>query len=164
MIETEEALLPWGCINHGGQPTINQGKKYAVFIGRWQPYHYGHIKMIEKKIMQGIPVLIFIRDIQPDANNPLTTEQTKQLIEKYHTYKKHDVIVKVIEDIESVNFGRGVGYEVNEWVPNGAIASISATAIRNSIKDKKHDWKSYVPQILQNDIARFLTSSEQNNE
>jgi nicotinic acid mononucleotide adenylyltransferase len=161
----EKALSSiWEKKNHGGNPTANDDLKYAVFIGRWQPYHYGHIKMIERKIMQGIPVIIFIRDIKPDANNPLTSEQTKQLIEKYHTYKGHKVLVKIIEDIESVNYGRGVGYEVNEWVPTEEIANISATAIRSSIYEGTHEWKSYMPQILHSDIQQMLTYSDSNNE
>lgn len=154
----------WQKVNHGGNPTNNADKKYAVFIGRWQPYHLGHVKMIERKIMQGIPALILIRDIAPDKNNPLTSAQSKQLIEKYHNSRGHDVIVRVIEDIESVNYGRGVGYEVNEWIPTEDIANISATYIRNCIKTGNHDWKSYVPQILQQDIAKMLECSERNNE
>lgn len=27
----------WDVVNHGGQPTSNPDKKYAIFIGRYQP-------------------------------------------------------------------------------------------------------------------------------
>ena len=34
----------------------------------------------------------------------------------------------------SVNYGRGVGYEINEFVPPKDVSSISATEIRKSLK------------------------------
>ena len=67
----------WEKINHGGQkmPQVGQKQK-AIFIGRYQPYHYGHILLIEQKLSQGIPALIMVRDIPADDKNPFTTEQT----------------------------------------------------------------------------------------
>ena len=35
----------WKKINHGGEPTKNLDKKYAIFVGRYQPYHFGHIEL-----------------------------------------------------------------------------------------------------------------------
>ena len=45
-------------------------------------------------------------------------------------------MVKVIPipDIESVNYGRGVGYEINEYTPPEDIGKISATEIRKNLK------------------------------
>ena len=40
----------------------------------------------------------------------------------------------IIPDIESVNYGRGVGYEIIEHVPPKEIGEISATKIRESWK------------------------------
>ena len=84
-----------------------------------------------QKINEGIPALIMVRDIAPDEKNPFTTEQTVEMIEKYHAAKGHDVQVIIIPDMESVNFGRGVGYEINEFTPPENIGWISATGIRN---------------------------------
>lgn len=43
-----------------------------------------------------------------------------------------DVIVFPLpQDIESINYGRGVGYEIIEHVPPEEIAEVSATKIRN---------------------------------
>ena len=48
-------------------------------------------------------------------------------------------MVKVIPipDIESVNYGRGVGYEINEFVPPKNISDISATEIREKMKNNE---------------------------
>ena len=72
--------LKWEFKNHGGNPTTNESKKYAIFVGRFQPYHQGHISLIMQKINEGIPALIMVRDIEPDAKNPFTTEQTVDMI------------------------------------------------------------------------------------
>ena len=152
--------MSWEKKNHGGYPTNNESKKYAVFIGRYQPYHYGHIELINQKLSLGFPVLIMVRDIEPDEKNPFTTEQTVSMIEKYHKSKGEDVKVIVIPDIESVNFGRGVGYEINEFIPPRDVASISATGVRNSIKYGDAYWKKLVDPIIQDDVFRFLTNQK----
>ena len=148
--------MSWEKKNHGGNPTNNESKKYAIFVGRYQPYHFGHIELIQQKLNEGVPVLIMIRDIEPDEKNPFTTEQTVSMIEKYHKSKDDDVKVIIIPDIESVNFGRGVGYEVNEYLPPKDVASISATGIRNCIKNKDDYWKKLVDPIIQDDVLLIL--------
>lgn len=146
----------WNKKNHGGQPTANKDKKRAVFIGRYQPYHYGHINLIQQKLDEGIPVLIMIRDIEADERNPFTTEQTVEIIKMYHDSKGEDVKVMIIPDIESVNYGRGVGYEINEYTPTEEIGRISATDIRNSIKSGNDDWKEMVDPSIHQIIQGIL--------
>jgi FAD synthase len=54
----------------------------------------------------------------------------------------HDLIqegkikVIIIPDIESVNYGRGVGYEIIEHVPPTDIKEISATKIRQELREQ----------------------------
>jgi cytidyltransferase-like protein len=148
--------MSWEKKNYGGDPTNNESKKYAIFIGRFQPYHYGHIELIEQKLKECAPILIMVRDIEPDEKNPFTTEQTVSMIKKYHESKNDDVKVVVIPDIESVNFGRGVGYEINEYIPPKDVASISATGIRNCIKNKDEHWRKLVDPVIQEDVLNYL--------
>lgn len=49
------------------------------------------------------------------------------------TYGRVRVII--IPDIESVNYGRGVGYDIIEHIPPGDIHDISATKIRKKLRD-----------------------------
>ena len=153
-------IVKWDVKNHGGNPTTNESKKYAIFVGRFQPYHQGHISLIMQKINDGIPALIMVRDIAPDEKNPFTTEQTVKMIEKYHESKGHEVKVIIIPDMESINFGRGVGYEINEFTPPENIGWISATGIRNSIKEGNNDWRTLVDESIQEDVERYLTNTE----
>ena len=150
----------WTSENHGGNPTNNESKKYGIFIGRFQPYHQGHISLIMQKINQGIPALIMVRDIAPDIKNPFTTEQTVEMIKKYHAAHDHDVEVLIIPDIESVNYGRGVGYEINEFSPPENIGWISATKIRESIKEGNNEWRELVDSSIQSDVEKYLLQNE----
>jgi cytidyltransferase-like protein len=152
--------MSWEKKNHGGNPTSNRDKKYAIFIGRFQPYHYGHINLIQQKLDEGVPALIMVRDIMPDEKNPFTTKQTIKMIRDYHSSKGDDVMVLSIPDIESVNYGRGVGYEINEYTPPENIGFISATKIRESIKNGDNTWKDLVDESIQEDVVKFLTESE----
>jgi cytidyltransferase-like protein len=148
--------MEWSKVNHGGEPTNNPDKKRAIFIGRYQPYHWGHIELINQKLNQGVGALIMVRDIEPDEKNPFTTEETVAMIQKYHQSKGDDVQVMIIPDIESVNYGRGVGYEINEFTPPDGIAFISATKIRESIKSGDDQWKQMVDESIQDDIINYL--------
>jgi len=149
----------WNKKNHGGDPTSNKDKKYAIFVGRYQPYHYGHIELIKQKLDLGIPALIMIRDIDPDERNPFTAKETARMIRKYHKSKGDDVKVMIIPDIESVNYGRGVGYEINEYEPpsNSGAMFISASKIRDSIKNGDSSWKKMVDESLHSDIENHLS-------
>ena len=120
--------------------------KRAMFVGRWQPLHNGHKWLIGQKLDAGVPVLICVRDIPPDEKNPFTTEETVAMLEA--AYADQDVVVMSIPDIESVNYGRGVGYGIVEHVPPPDIGFISATDIRNKIAVGDDSWKEIVdPKI-----------------
>ena len=149
----------WNKKNYGGEPTKNKDKKYAIFVGRYQPYHYGHIELIKQKLDIGIPALIMVRDIEPDERNPFTAEETASMIRKYHESKGDDVKVVIIPDIESVNFGRGVGYEINEYEPPSSSGAmfISASKIRDSINNGDNNWKNMVDESLYSDIENYLS-------
>lgn len=109
--------------------------KYSLFIGRWQPWHDGHRWLIDQRLDSGKNVCIAIRDMEPDNNNPFTPSEVKQNIEVAlsNLIKSNRVKVIIIPDIESVNYGRGVGYEIVEHVPPKKIEKISATEIRKKL-------------------------------
>ena len=110
--------------------------KRALFIGRWQPLHPGHKWLFNQKLDQDIPILIAVRDTPIDESNPFTTDDVVSNLEKEYSEEVENGMVKVIPipDIESVNYGRGVGYEINEYVPPRDIGKISATEIRKKME------------------------------
>jgi cytidyltransferase-like protein len=115
--------------------------KYSLFIGRWQPLHKGHLWLINQRLKEGKKVWLAIRDVEPDKNNPWTAKEIEKMIhegELKDLIADGKVITSIIPDIESVNYGRGVGYQIIEHVPPEEIGEISATKIREKLfKDKK---------------------------
>jgi nicotinamide mononucleotide adenylyltransferase len=108
-------------------------KKYALYIGRWQTWHDGHRWLIDQQLNKGKNVWIAIRDVQVDENNPKTAQQVfdelkTKLNDLLQTGK---LLISIIPDIESVNYGRGVGYDVIYHEPPTEIGLISGTKIRN---------------------------------
>ena len=112
--------------------------KRALFIGRWQPLHDGHRWLFAQKLEADEPVLIAVRDTAVTDSDPFTTDEVVSSLEKEYADEVASGMVKVITipDISSVNYGRGVGYEINEFVPSEDIGSISATDIRKSLNKK----------------------------
>ena len=56
------------------------------------------------------------------------SEELKDLLEEGR------IKITIVPDIESINYGRGVGYEVIEHVPPQDIKEISATKIREQMR------------------------------
>lgn len=110
--------------------------KWAMFIGRWQPWHDGHRWLIDQALNEEKNVLLCIRDVTPDEKNPWSAhevmlnlfDELKELVEAGR------LRIIIIPDIESINIGRGVGYDVIEHVPPQDIHDISATKIREQMK------------------------------
>lgn len=116
---------------------------YNLFIGRYQSPHKGHQTIFNTYLDKGLPVLIAIRDVAPDDKNPLTAEEVKSIWDR--VYEGNPLVQTIIiPDIASVNYGRGVGYEVKEIQVDSAIANISATEIRRQIQTGESQWKEVV--------------------
>jgi len=115
------------------EPNKNQ---YAMFIGRWQPLHLGHQALFQEALDNGKNLLICIRDGEVNEKNPFTPEEVKKNIEDTYPFLVEYGIMKVmvIPDIESVNFGRGVGYDIIEHIPPTEIGEVSATKIREQMR------------------------------
>jgi cytidyltransferase-like protein len=123
----------WSKKLHVGSSLPSKDGQFAMFVGRWQPLHLGHQELFKRAMDEGKNVLICIRDIQPDEKNPFTAEQVKENISKFYSEEER-VKVMVIPDICSIEFGRGVGYDIIEHIPPQEIHDISATKIREQMK------------------------------
>ena len=118
-----------------------QNNRYSLFVGRYQPFHEGHKWLIQQRLKLGKKVCVAIMDIhelEPEKN-PYPAEKVKQNIDKQLKDLIDQGIVKtiIIPPVESVNYGRTVGYEIIEHIPPNDIKQISATKIRKSHADKK---------------------------
>lgn len=105
----------------------------SLFIGRWQPFHDGHKKLIDTVLREDGKVLIAVRDTPISVGNPYTIEERVAYIK--NEYKKNtNVEVIGIPDIKEVCYGRDVGWGIRRIRLEQQVEDISATKIRNSQK------------------------------
>jgi cytidyltransferase-like protein len=123
-----------------GDPKLKNigGKQYSMLVGRFQPFHGGHRWIVDEILDEGKNSLICIRDIEPDDKNPYTSEEVYNNVsqELSELISEGRVKVIIIPDIESVNFGRGVGYDIIEHIPPQEVSDISATKIREQLRNE----------------------------
>lgn len=134
--------------------------KYNLFIGRFQSPHKGHMFIFDRYIKNNLPVLIAIRDVETDAANPLSANIIMSL---WETIYRDNPLVKVIviPDIESVNYGRSVGYDVNEILADENIMNISASEIRRQILNDEQEWMSFVDPIIHTMLKKVLKTQNE---
>ena len=121
------------------------GKKYAMFVGRWQNWHKGHEWLINQQLEKGKDIWLAIRNVPTDENNPKTAQQVMMDLaeEAFFVENSHKIQISIIPDIESINYGRGVGYDVVYHEPPSEIEKISGTDIRNGYMDSNGDIIEY---------------------
>jgi cytidyltransferase-like protein len=126
----------WDKIVHVASSLVPKVNQYSMFIGRWQPLHLGHQALFQQALNEGKNLFICIRDGEVNEKNPFTSEDVKRNIEDVYALLVNSGIMKVmiIPDICSVEFGRGVGYDIIEHIPPTEISDVSATKIREEMR------------------------------
>ena len=122
-------------------------KPTVQMLGRWQPWHDGHIELFKRALQKTGQVCIMYRDVagvdagvEGQADNPFDFEDVKEnIIEGLakHGYKedKEYIVIKV-PNIIDISYGRGVGYSFTEHDLGEKIHKISATKIRKEMRIK----------------------------
>ena len=126
----------WETKVHVQSSMVSKDSQYELFIGRWQPLHDGHKALFQQVLDRGDKLCIAIREGEVNEKNPFSAIEVMANISEY--YKNNILLgqVKVITipDISSVNFGRGVGYDIIEYIPPTEVADISATKVREEMR------------------------------
>ncbi len=123
-------------------------KPTSQMLGRWQPWHKGHTELFKKALDLSGQVCIMFRDVsgadagvKGQSDNPFEFEDVKSRIinalklEGFE-YENQFIIIKV-PNITDISFGRGVGYTFTEHDLGEKIHKISATKIRNEMRNNK---------------------------
>lgn len=113
------------------RPAFDPQKPTALFIGRYQPFHGGHQRLIEEGLRRVGQVCIAVRDTHGiDAKNPLPFFAVKQRIETILSAYAGRFVVVPLPNITNVFYGRDVGYTVERIILDEATEAISATEVR----------------------------------
>ena len=113
----------------------NWKKKTAVYIGRFQPMHDGHLEIVKKAIKKNGQIAILVMDsYKINKKNPLTFNQvTSKIHKKLVNFKGYYQIIKIPVVSEFI-YGRTVGYKINRYKLSKNLEKISATKIRKDLK------------------------------
>lgn len=154
--------------------------KSALYIGRFQPFHRGHLAVIKQILKDNDRVIIVIGSAEKNyiSNNPLTAGERHTLIDDALKEAKINAAKYCIIPVRNVNnYALWVNH-VNSYVPsydrlytgskivkvcyensdikiiklNRSLVPISATEIREAML-KDNDWQSLVPPS----VAKTLT-------
>lgn len=125
----------------------------AVFIGRFQPFHGGHIHVIEEALKVSKKVLVLVGSAYSprDIRNFLTFEERKQIIEEEYKHT-HRVQVLPLRD-HLYNDDRWVS-QVQKQVLKVASPSDNIAIIGHS-KDESSYYLSIFPQFKQLEVKNY---------
>ncbi len=121
-------------------------KPTVLLLGRWQPWHDGHLALFERALAKTGQVVIQVRDVEGSSggegqdDNPFSYEDiSKDIAEKLLLagYKiNEDFVIQLVPNITNITYGRGVGYKMEQESFEEDIESISATKIRKSLRNE----------------------------
>tara|TARA_B100000900_G_scaffold401527_1_gene406313 strand:+ start:930 stop:1322 length:393 start_codon:yes stop_codon:yes gene_type:complete len=121
-------------------------KPTVMLLGRWQPWHDGHLALFERALAKTGQVVIQVRDVEGSSggegqeDNPFSFEEIKKDIANKLSLSgyriKKDFIIQLVPNITNITYGRGVGYKIDQESFNSDIESISATKIRKELRDE----------------------------
>ena len=117
--------------------TWDNKKPTAQMLGRWQPFHDGHYKLFEQIVAKTGQVMIMVRDVQGVDDNPFDFETVRKNIEdRLNPEFEGQFKIMLVPNITNICYGRGVGYKIEEIVLDEETQKISATKIRQSMREK----------------------------
>jgi hypothetical protein len=120
-------------------------KPTVQMLGRWQPWHDGHQALFKRCILKTGQVIIQVRDVEGASggigqdDNPFNWDEVCKNIEsglsKDGFSRGVDYEIMLVPNITNISYGRGVGYAFEEETFDEATHSISATKIRENLRE-----------------------------
>ena len=121
-------------------------KPTVLLLGRWQPWHDGHLALFERALAKTGQVVIQVRDVKDSSggegqeDNPFSFEQISEDITEKLSKSGYiinsDFIIQLVPNITNISYGRGVGYKIEQESFDSKTESISATNIRKNLRDE----------------------------
>jgi bifunctional NMN adenylyltransferase/nudix hydrolase len=111
---------------------------YLVFIGRFQPFHYGHAKVIETALENAEHVIVLVGSSNRarDWYNPFTYDERAQVINEWYdsTLLNDDQRLTVLPLNDHL-------YDLDGWLTE------VQTTVNTTIRTLKPGWTDYPPKV-----------------
>ena len=127
-------------------------KPTVQMLGIWQPWHDGHTKLFEKALTLTGQVVIMVREVygfEGDAGAGRTKDQSdnpfgeiavidgiKKGLGEAGYEEGREYFIMAVPNIVDISYGRGVGYTFTEHDLGEDVHSISATKIREQLREE----------------------------
>lgn len=112
-------------------------KPTVQMLGRWQPWHDGHLALFRRAVEKTGQVAIMVRDVGGTESNPFDFIDVKnRIIDSLHKagYKhQKEFMILLVPNIVNITYGRDVGYVFEQEIFDDETHSISATKIRKEL-------------------------------
>lgn len=150
-------------------------KEIALYIGKFQPLHKGHVQIIKNilKKYKKVKIAIGSSNKQYQRKNPFTKEERKRMMlsalkeikipkQRYQVYFVPDIpsdnkyvkhVRNIVKNYETVFTGYGLNIRLfrkaNDKVHTiRRLFNISATKIRRLIKENNNSYKKMIPKSV----------------
>jgi cytidylate kinase len=104
-------------------------------LGRFQPFHAGHKALFDRSIVKTGQVAILIRDMPVSENNPWKFQDISNNIKKSLVQHAGKFRIYSVPNIVNITYGRDVGYKIEQEVFDDVTHQISATKIREAMRN-----------------------------
>ena len=121
-------------------------KPTVQMLGRWQPWHDGHQALFKRCIAKTGQVVIQVRDVQGASggdgqdDNPFDWDEVCRNIEiglsKDGFKRGQEYEIMLVPNIVNITYGRRVRYTLEEEVFDASVTEISATKIRQKLREE----------------------------
>ena len=108
----------------------------ALMIGRFQPWHDGHTALFKKALEKHGQVCIGVRSMSQSDKNPFDWDEICDRINDALAAYRNKYEIKYLPNVVDVVYGRDVGWTVSKIDLPEDIEAISATKIREAMKNE----------------------------
>jgi len=103
-------------------------------LGRWQPWHGGHQALFDRAIAKHGQVFLMVRDMPIDINNPFPAYEVVENLQQVLYKHAGKVKIQVVPNLLNITYGRDVGYKIEQETFEREVHDISATKIREQMR------------------------------
>lgn len=105
-------------------------------LGRFQPWHPGHQALFDRALAKHNQVFLMVRDMPTDDKNPFPAYEVVENLQQSLYKFAGKVKIQVVPNLLNITYGRDVGYKIEQEVFDDATHDISATKIREQMREE----------------------------
>lgn len=141
--------------------------EYLVFIGRFQPFHEGHKKVIEEALTLAEKVIVLTGSaFQPRTiKNPWTTEERNQMITGCFSHEENNrIVVRPLQDqaYNDQKWASQVQEHVDWVVARGGWRDKTRIGLIGHIKDESSFYLKMFPQwkLVEHEVIEMINATD----